>query len=84
LNWEKGRSNELLLQKVISIAFTLDEEEALDAQARPDELTAIIGKNIPDLNGGIFAEHKIEKDNPNIQIPEEASEKIFTFFDAYD
>ncbi len=192
LNWEKGRSNELLLQKVISIAFTLDEEEALDitgvvhrlhdnldrdrltkrfydefkkhkdrfqkfisglsdqgvmahytslmlnrlmfcyflqqkgfldgdthylknrfesvratlgkdkfhsfymsflkrlfhdgldAQARPDELTAIIGKNIPYLNGGIFAEHKIEKDNPQIQIPDEAFEKIFAFFDAYD
>jgi hypothetical protein len=192
LNWEKDRSNELLLQKVISIAFTLDEEEALDitgvvhrlhdnldrdrltkrfydefkkhkdrfqkfisglsdqgvmahytslmlnrlmfcyflqqkgfldgdtnylknrfesvrltlgkdkfhsfymsflkrlfhdgldAQARPDELTAIIGKNIPYLNGGIFAEHKIEKDNPGIQIPDEAFEKIFTFFDAYD
>ena len=192
LNWEKGRSNELLLQKVISIAFTLDEEEALDitgvvhrlhdnldrdrltkrfydefkkhkdrfqkfisglsdqgvmahytslmlnrlmfcyflqqkgfldgdehylknrfvsvratlgkdkfhsfyitflkrlfhdgldSQARPDALTAIIGKNIPYLNGGIFAEHKIEKDNPKIQIPDEAFEKIFTFFDAYD
>ncbi len=192
LNWEKGRSNELLLQKVISIAFTLDEEEALDitgvvhrlhdnldrdrltkrfydefkkhkdrfqkfisglsdqgvmahytslmlnrlmfcyflqqkgfldgdphylknrfesvrttlgkdkfhsfymsflkrlfhdgldSQARPDELTAIIGKNIPYLNGGIFAEHKIEKDNPKIQIPDEAFEKIFAFFDAYD
>ena len=192
LNWEKGRSNELLLQKVISIAFTLDEEEALDitgvvhrlhdnldrdrltkrfydefkkhkdrfqkfisglsdqgvmahytslmlnrlmfcyflqqkgfldgdthylknrfesvrttfgkdkfhsfyisflkrlfhdgldSQARPDELTAIIGKNIPYLNGGIFAEHKIEKDHPNIQIPDDAFEKIFAFFDAYD
>ncbi|MCX6874917.1 MAG: Eco57I restriction-modification methylase domain-containing protein [Verrucomicrobia bacterium] len=192
LNWEKNRSNELLLQKVISIAFTLDEEEALDitgvvhrlhdnldrdrltkrfyddfkkhkdrfqkfisglsdqgvmahytslmlnrlmfcyflqqkgfldddehylknrfdsvratlgkdkfhsfyisflkrlfhdgldSQARPDELTAIIGKNIPYLNGGIFAEHKIERDNPKIQIPDEAFEKIFAFFDAYD
>ena len=192
LNWEKSRSNELLLQKVISIAFTLDEEEALDitgvvhrlhdnldrdrltkrfydefkkhkdrfqkfisglsdqgvmahytslmlnrlmfcyflqqkgfldgdphylknrfdsvratlgkdkfhsfyisflkrlfhdgldSQARPDELTAIIGKNIPYLNGGIFAEHKIEKDNPKIQIPDEAFKKIFDFFDAYD
>lgn len=191
LNWEEGRSNELLLQKVISIAFTLDEEEALDitgvvhrlhdnldrdrltkrfydefkkhkdsfqkfisglsdqglmahytslmlnrlmfcyflqqkgfldgdphylknrfesvrttlgkdkfhsfyitflkrlfhdgldSQARSDELTAIIGKNIPYLNGGIFAEHKMEKDNPKIQIPDEAFEKIFAFFDDW-
>jgi len=57
--------------------------DGLDAQARPDELTAIIGKNIPYLNGGIFAEHKIEKDHPDIQIPDEAFEKIFAFFDAY-
>jgi hypothetical protein len=192
LTWEKGRENELLLQKITSIAFTLDEEEALDitgvvqrlrdnfdrdkltkkfytdfkhhkdafqkfikgisnegimahytslmlnrlmfcyflqqkdfldgdrhylrnrfekvresygedqfhsfyrsflrrlfhdgldAQSRPDELTAIIGKNIPYLNGGIFAEHKIEKENPNIQIPDEAFGKIFAFFDEWN
>lgn len=58
--------------------------DGLDSSARPDELTAIIGKNIPYLNGGIFAEHKIEKDNPGIQIPDEAFAKIFTFFDSYD
>ena len=58
--------------------------DGLDSQARPDELTAIIGKNIPYFNGGIFAEHKIEKDHPNIQIPDEAFEKIFAFFDDYD
>lgn len=30
LTWEKGKSNELLFQKLASIAFTLDEEEGLD------------------------------------------------------
>ena len=30
LMWEKGKANELLLQKLSSIAFTLDEEDALD------------------------------------------------------
>ena len=30
LTWDKGKQNELLLQKLSSIAFTLDEEEALD------------------------------------------------------
>jgi len=192
LTWEKGRTNELLLQKLTSIAFTLDEEEALDitgvvqrlrdnldrdrltkkfytdfkkhkdafqkfikgisdqgvmahytslmlnrlmfcyflqqkgfldgdehylrnrfervrdtlgedqfhsfyrsflrrlfhdgldAQARPDELTAIIGKNIPYLNGGIFAEHPIERAHPDISIPDEAFEKIFDFFDQWN
>lgn len=57
--------------------------DGLDAQARPDELTAIIGKNIPYLNGGIFAEHPIERAHPDIQIPDDAFEKIFAFFDAY-
>lgn len=57
--------------------------EGLDSTQRPDELTAIIGKNIPYLNGGIFAEHPIERDHPEIQIPDEAFEKIFTFFDAW-
>ena len=28
--WEKGKSNELLLQKLASIAFTISEEESLD------------------------------------------------------
>ena len=191
LTWERGRSNELLLQKLITIAFTLDEEEALDitgvvqrlrdnldrdkltkrfydefkkhkdrfqefiegitdkgimahytslmlnrlmfcyflqqkgfldgdphylrnrlkkvreslgedqfhsfyrsflkrlfhegldSENRPDELTAIIGTNIPYLNGGIFAEHPIERAHPDIQIPDAAFEKIFEFFDAY-
>lgn len=192
LTWEKGRENELLLQKLTSIAFTLDEEEALDitgvvqrlrdnldrdrltkrfyddfkkhkdafqkfikgisdegimahytslmlnrlmfcyflqqkgfldgdqhylrnrfetvrdtlgknkfhsfyrtflkrlfhdgldAQSRPDELTAIIGKNIPYLNGGIFAEHPIERAHPDITIPDEAFGKIFDFFDEWN
>jgi len=30
LTWERGCSNELILQKLTTIAFTLDEEEALD------------------------------------------------------
>src|SRR5213076_928332 len=30
LIWEKGKANELLLQKLSSIAFTLSEEESLD------------------------------------------------------
>lgn len=30
LTWEKGKSNELLFQKLASIAFSLDEEDGLD------------------------------------------------------
>jgi hypothetical protein len=57
--------------------------EGLDGEGRPPELTALIGKKIPYLNGGIFAEHPIERSHPDITIPDEAFEKIFDFFDAY-
>ncbi len=193
LTWEAGRSNELLLQKLSSIAFTLDEEDALDITGvvqrlrdnldrdrltrrfyddfkrqkdafqrfitglsdegilghytslmlnrlmfcyflqqkgflngdphylkhrletvrqtlgqnkfhsfyrsflrrlfhegfdgeeatRSAELTALIGPNIPYLNGGIFAEHPIESAHPDIEIPDEAFERIFAFFDQW-
>ena len=50
---------------------------------RDPELTALLGK-VPYLNGGLFDVHDLERDNPEIQIPDEAFQKIFDFFDAYD
>ena len=49
---------------------------------RPSELTALLGK-VPFLNGGLFDVHDLEQDNPDIQIPDEAFERIIDFFDAY-
>ena len=49
---------------------------------RPPELAALLGK-VPFLNGGLFDVHDLEQDNPDIQIPDEAFERIFDFFDAY-
>ena len=57
--------------------------DGLDGEDRPAELVALIGKKIPYLNGGIFAEHPIERGHPDITIPDAAFEKIFDFFDAY-
>jgi hypothetical protein len=45
------------------------------------EMAQIIG-DVPYVNGGIFAEHELEKNN-KITIPDEAFERIFTFFDRY-
>ncbi len=50
---------------------------------RDRELAALLGK-VPYLNGGLFDVHDLERDNPEIQIPDEAFQKIFDFFDAYD
>ncbi len=58
--------------------------EGFDGEERPPELTALIGPNIPYLNGGIFAEHPIERAHPDIQIPDDAFEKVFQFFDAWE
>lgn len=57
--------------------------EGLDGEGRPAELTRLIGDKIPYLNGGIFAEHPIERAHPDIVIPDSAFEKIFDFFDAW-
>ena len=45
-------------------------------------LTQLLGR-IPYLNGGLFDLHALERDNPNIHIPDQAFEQIFDFFDAY-
>lgn len=40
--------------------------------------------NIPYLNGGLFDVHELEKKFPDIQIRDEAFEKIFYFFDQWN
>ena len=42
----------------------------------------LLGK-IPYLNGGFFEVHQLEERNPAIDIPDQAFEKLFTFFDQY-
>ena len=49
---------------------------------RVPELVTLLGR-VPYLNGGLFDVHDLERDNPEIQIPDEAFEQIFVFFDAY-
>ena len=49
---------------------------------RPLELMKLLGQ-VPYLNGGLFDVHDLERDNPQIHIPDEAFATIFAFFDAY-
>ena len=49
---------------------------------RSTELVALLGK-VPYLNGGIFDPHALERDNPDINVPDAAFEQIFGFFDQY-
>ena len=49
---------------------------------RDPELAELLGQ-IPFLNGGLFDVHDLERDNPDITIPDEAFEQVFSFFDGY-
>ena len=47
------------------------------------ELKKLIGK-VPYLNGGLFSLHELEKNNPDIDIPDEAFARLFEFFGKWD
>ena len=49
---------------------------------RAADLEALLGK-VPFLNGGLFDVHELEENNPHITIPDEAFERLFSFFDSY-
>ncbi|MGQ9822765.1 MAG: Eco57I restriction-modification methylase domain-containing protein, partial [Thermogutta sp.] len=53
------------------------DERKLDAA-----MEKLLGK-VPFLNGGFFEVHQLEEHNPDIDIPDEAFEKLFDFFDQY-
>lgn len=52
------------------------------AKSRPSELDKLLGR-VPYLNGGLFDEHQLETQY-QIDIPDEAFDQIFQFFDGYD
>src|SRR5258706_2009934 len=57
--------------------------DGLSKRERSPELEKLLGK-VPYLNGGLFDLHVLERDNPEINIPDEAFEKLFSFFDDFD
>lgn len=50
---------------------------------RNAEILRLIG-DVPYLNGGLFSLHELEEGNPGIDVPDEAFERLFAFFDAWD
>jgi len=47
------------------------------------ELTELLG-NVPYLDGGLFDVHELEQTYREVDIPDEAFEKLFDFFEQYD
>jgi hypothetical protein len=56
--------------------------EGLNARVRTSELERLLG-NVPYLDGSIFDIHQLERNYPDIQIPDEAFERLFDFFDEF-
>ena len=52
-----------------------------EAQRAPD-LAALLGR-VPFLNGGLFDQHELDGQPPDIAIPDAAFERVFDFFDGY-
>ncbi len=50
--------------------------------SREKSLDALVGR-IPYLNGGLFDVHELERTYPEIQIPDDAFERLFAFFDEF-
>jgi hypothetical protein len=57
--------------------------DGLSKREHSPELEALLGK-VPYLNGGLFDVHVLERDYPEMNIPDEAFQKLFDFFDDYD
>jgi hypothetical protein len=57
--------------------------EGLNARERTPELERLLG-SVPYLDGGIFDIHQLERNYPDIQIPDEAFERLFDFFDEFN
>lgn len=52
------------------------------AQRHPD-IAGLIG-DVPYLNGGLFSMHELEQANTDIDVPDEAFERLFAFLDAWE
>jgi len=51
LTWEKGKSNDLLLQKLFSISFTISEEESLDITGVVERLRDALAPDYAQIDG---------------------------------
>ena len=57
--------------------------DGLGKQERDQPLDKLLGQ-VPYLNGGLFEVHQLEEKYDGIQVPDEAFEKVFAFFDEFD
>ncbi|WP_293355437.1 MULTISPECIES: DNA methyltransferase [unclassified Microcoleus] len=76
----KQRGTDLFYSKFLTTLFFEGFAKPLDLRA--EGVTELIG-DVKYLNGGLFLEHSIEQNYPNISIPDVAFEKILDLFARY-
>ena len=76
----KQRGTDLFYSQFLKTLFFEGFAKPLDL--REEGVKELIG-DVKYLNGGLFLEHPIEQNYPNIAIPDAAFEKIFNLFAAY-
>ncbi len=81
VRWERGQGKfQLFYYEFLRRLF--HEGLGQPKARRSPDLEKLLGK-VPFLNGGLFDVHDLERDNPDIAIPDEAFERVFDFFDSY-
>ena len=78
---EQGKDNFQTFYRLFMLRL-FHEGLSQPAADRAPELSKLLGR-VPYLNGGLFDVHDLERDNEDISIPDEAFQRIFQFFDAY-
>lgn len=78
--FSKQKGNDLFYSEFLKLLFF--EGFAKPENMRSSEANKVLGK-IKYLNGGLFLPHKVEQENANISIPDEAFENLFSLFQRY-
>src|SRR6202158_5785994 len=76
----RKRASDLLYAAFLKLLFF--EGFAKPEEMRSSEAKMVLGE-IKYLNGGLFLPHKVEQENPTINIPDKAFENLFSLFQRY-
>ena len=78
---EQGPDQFLRFYRVFLLRL-FHEGLAQPKSGRAADLAALLGQ-VPYLNGGLFDVHELERNNPDIHVPDKAFQRVFSFFDGY-
>ena len=83
LNWCKQQRGEGLFFRSFYLQFLIHLfQDGLNDPKHTNEFEDVYGR-IPYLNGGMFDRHQLEQDYKDIDIADEAFERLFDFFDKW-